>query len=183
MCQDRRALCPRAIVFSAEETAQDGAEAQHLEVVSVHDARPHLAGLAEADGRKVDGGELAYGRECRDPLAEILDFGDGERRVLGADAAGTLPDVQDAVFAAVDERAEEHGADETENSRVRANAERKGGDDRSRQRLGAGERTNGIPQVVEHAALSGGPIIQDLTAQPQALSADACRRSADERAI
>ena len=56
--------------------------------------------------------------------SEILDLGHGERRVLGADSRRALADVNQAILVAIDQRPQQHAADDAEDRRVGADAER-----------------------------------------------------------
>src|SRR5713101_7133891 len=64
--QDDDASGFRTVVLLADETAEDGMEAQHVYIGAVNDAGANFPGLAEADHGETDGGELAEGAECFD---------------------------------------------------------------------------------------------------------------------
>ena len=74
-----------------------------------------------------------------DAAAQILDFGDGEVGVVDAEAAGALADIDEAVLVAIDERAQEHAADQAEDGGVGADAEREREDYGDRQPFGSGQ--------------------------------------------
>ncbi len=72
----------------------------------------------------------------------VLDFRDRKRRVHRAEARRALTDVEQAIFAAVDERTHQHGADDAEDRGVGADAERQRDDDGGGQALGAPQRAH-----------------------------------------
>ena len=131
-----------------QQAAEHGAKAHHVEERPADDARFHHAGLAaETDHREVDGGEVAERADGGDARLEVVDFGHRERRVLGADARRALADVDQAIFVAIDQRTEEHAADDAEDRGVGADAERERHHDGGGQALGAQERAQGEPHV------------------------------------
>ena len=77
-------------------------------------------------------------------LAEVVDFRDGEGGVVGIEAGRALADVEQAVFVAIGERAQQHGADDAEDGGVGADAESQGEGDgdpeRGNARKGNGRR-------------------------------------------
>ena len=136
------------IVLRVQQAAEHRAKAHHVEERSADDAGLHHARLAaEADHREVDGGEVAEGADGRDARLEVVDFRHRERHVLGADARRALADVDQAIFVAIDERAEQHAADDAEDRGVGADAERERDDDGGGQALGAQQRAQGEPDV------------------------------------
>src|SRR5262249_5126012 len=92
-----------------------------------------------------------------DAVADVHDFGDRPGGVFCSDTACGLADVDEFVFAAVDEGAKEDSTDEGEDRRVGSNAEGQGEDDGDRKSFGAEERAEGELQVVEegHGNLLG----------------------------
>ena len=97
------------------------------------------------------GGEIAERAERLDARAKVPDFRHRKVRVLGADAARALADVDQAVFVAVDERPQEHAPDDAENRGVGADAERQGDDDGDGQSLDPGQRPQRKPEVGDEA--------------------------------
>ena len=71
--------------------------------------------------------------------------------VLGADARRALADVDEPVLVAVDERPQQHAADDAEDGGVGADAERQREDDGDGQALDPGERPEGEPEIGEEA--------------------------------
>src|SRR5712692_5527375 len=94
----------RTVVLRADETPEDGMEAYHLKIGAVNDAGSNFPGLAEADHRETDGGELAERAERLDASAQVLNFRHGEGDFPGAKPWRALLDVNQAVLIAVDER-------------------------------------------------------------------------------
>ncbi len=84
-----------------------------------------------------------------DARLQILDFGDGEGGVFDADAGGALANVDQAVFVAIDERAEEHAADHAEDGGVGADAQRESENHGDRQTLGVRQGAQRNFQIAE----------------------------------
>ena len=144
------AFGPSSCAF--EQAAEHGAQAHHVEERAADDARLHHARLAaETDHREIDGGEVAEGADGGDARLEVVDFRHRERRVLGADAGRALADVDQAIFVAIDERAQEHAADDAEDRGVGADAERERDDDGGGEALGAQQRAQGEADVAARA--------------------------------
>ena len=124
-------------------------QAHHFEIIAANDAGLNSARLAETHHGKAEDGEVAELFDALDAGAEILDLGYGEGGVVGVQARSALPDVNEAVFVAIDERAEQHAADQRKDCGVSADAERQGEHHRDREALGIGERAQGSLQIVE----------------------------------
>ena len=92
-----------------------------------------------------------------DARAQVADLRDREVGVLGADAVRALADVDQAILVAVDERPQQHAADDAEDRGVGADAEGEGEDDRDGQPFDPGQRPDGKSEVGDkaHAALRG----------------------------
>ena len=99
-------------------------EAHNFEVVAADNARLNYARLTQTDHNELEGRELAECAQGFDAGAQILDFGNGERRVIVARTRSALADVDETVLVAVDERLEEHAAHQREDGGVGANAQR-----------------------------------------------------------
>ena len=136
-----------SIVCRAQQAAEHGAKAHDVEVRAVDDARLDRARLAEAVHREVDGGEVAERVDPGRARLEVVDLRHRERRVLGAKAGRALADVDQAIFVAIDERTEEHLADDAEDRGVGADAERERYHHGEGQTLGAQERAPREPDV------------------------------------
>src|SRR5580658_1571622 len=98
-------------------------QSHHVEVGSVHDAAADLAWFAEADYAEADRREVAELADGLYARLHILNFGNGEAGVFDADAGGALADVDEAIFVAIDEGAEEDSADYAEDGGVGADAQ------------------------------------------------------------
>ena len=146
-----RTAAPAALGPSSlrvQQAAEHGAKAHHVEERSADDARFHHARLAaETNHREVDRREVAERADGGDARLDVVDFRHGERRVLGADARRALTDVDQAIFVAIDERAEEHAADDAEDRGVGADAEGERHHDGGGQALGAQKSAQGEPDV------------------------------------
>ena len=84
----------------------------------------------------------------RGPRLEVVDLGHRERRVRDADARRALADVDQAILAAIDERPQQHAADDAEDRGVGADAERQRHDNRGGESLGASERAQADAHVL-----------------------------------
>ena len=82
-------------------------------------------------------------------LAEVVDFGDGEGRVLGVNAGSALADVEEAGFVAIGEGAEEDGAHDAEDGGVGSDAESESEGDGEPERGDAGEGADRDPEVTK----------------------------------
>ena len=93
--------------------------------------------------READRGEIAELADGLDARLQVLDFGNGERLVVDADAGRALADVDQAIFVAIDERAEEHAADDAEDGGVGADPERERENHGDGEAFGVGEGAEG----------------------------------------
>ena len=123
-------------------------KSHHIEICAADDAGANFARLAEADHGESDGGEIAE-------FADRLDAGSmswisgTENGVIHAGAHGGLADINDAVFIAIVERAEEHAAHDAEDGGVGADAERERDDDGDREAFAAPKGASGEFEVGE----------------------------------
>src|SRR6267143_4164742 len=140
--QDDHASGFRTIVLRADETAEDRMEAHHVKIGAVNDGGANFPGLAEADHGETDGGELAKGGKGFDACAQVLNFRYGEWDAPGANARCSLFDVDQPVFVAVDERPQQHTANQAENRRVRPDTQRQREHHSERQPFGAPQRAD-----------------------------------------
>ena len=92
--QHNRAGSIRPIVRRSQQPPQHRPQSHHLEVVSVDDAGRNLARRAKAHDREVDFGECAQLLNGLQACADILDLGNGERRVVLSDARRALPQIE-----------------------------------------------------------------------------------------
>src|SRR5581483_10817843 len=93
---------------------------------STYDARLAQADHGEAHGRKV--AKLADGFHAG---FQVLNFRHGKRRVFAIEAARTLADVDQPIFATIDQWFEKHSPNQSENGSIGANTERQREDDRN----------------------------------------------------
>ena len=149
--EDDRARGVRAVVGGADQAAADGAEAHHVEVVAADDAGANDARLAEADQGEVERGEVAERRQALDARPQVVEFGDGEHRVLQLHAHRALADVDEAVLVLVDQRPQQHAADDAEHGGVGADAEREGDDDGEREPFDPGQGPERVAEIGEEA--------------------------------
>ena len=82
---------------------------------------------------------------------QVAELGHREVRVLDADAARALADVDQPVLVAVGERPQQHAADDAEDGGVGADAEREREDDGDGQALDPGERPQREAEIGENA--------------------------------
>src|SRR5207247_10298295 len=85
-------------------------KANHVKIGAVNDAGANFAGLAEADHRETNHGELAEGTERFDACAQVLNFRHGEWDAPGADTRRALLDVDAPVLVTADEWPTDHAA-------------------------------------------------------------------------
>ena len=86
-----------------------------------------------------------------DAAAQVAELRHREVGVLDADARRALADVDQPVFVAVDQRPQQHAADDAEDRGVGADAERQREDDGDGQPLDPGERPEGEAEVGNEA--------------------------------
>jgi hypothetical protein len=137
--EHHRAGRVRAIVIRADEAAEHGAQAHHLEVGAADDPGSHLARIAQADHGEADGREVADGAERLDPRPQVQDLRHREVDVFDADALGALLDVNQAILVSVRQRPQQHAADDAEDRGIGADAERQREHHGRCQTLGAGQ--------------------------------------------
>ncbi len=130
----------RTVVPHVEQTAQYRMQSHDVEIMSIDHPGANLAGLAEADQGEIDGRELAKLTQRFDALPQILDFRYRERHIAGAKAGSALPDVNQPVLVPIYEGPQQHPANQCENCRVGANAQRQRDHHRRRQPFGSPER-------------------------------------------
>jgi hypothetical protein len=136
------------VIGSVQEPAEHGAKPHDLEERPVDHARGDEAGLpARADQREVHRGEVAERADGLRARFEVADLGHGEGEVVGADAECGLADVDQPVGIAVDERPQQHGADDAEDGGVGADPERERHHHGQREALGAEQRAAGEAEV------------------------------------
>src|SRR5580704_5033751 len=82
----------RAIVAHVEQTSENRMKPHHLEIRAAHDPGANLAGVAKADHRKTDDGEVAELADRFDAAAKILNLRHGKVGVFHANAFRALAD-------------------------------------------------------------------------------------------
>src|ERR1700681_1709095 len=147
--EDCGAWCVGAVIAHVEQAAQDGVQAHHFEIIAAYDAGLDPARLAKTHHGKAKDGEVTELFDTLDAGAQIVDLGYGEGGVVCVQSRSALPDIDEAVFIAIDERAEKHPADQRKDCGVSADAERKREYHRDREALGVGERAQGCFQIIE----------------------------------
>ncbi len=126
------------IVLSVQQPTEHRAQPHHVEERAADDARlDHARLAAEPSQREVDRGEVPKRADRGDVRCDVGDFGNRERRVLGADAGRALADVDEAIFVAIDQRAQQHAPDDAEYRGVGTDAEGERHHHRGCQALGA----------------------------------------------
>ena len=151
MRQHRRASRLRPVVGRVEQAAKHGAEPHHVEVAAADDAGTDDARFAKADHREIDGGELADGGQRLGAGANVPNLRDGELGVVDPDAGRALTQIDEVLFVLVDQRPEQHPADDAEDGGVGANTQRQRQDDRDGEALDAGQRPGGELEVGDEA--------------------------------
>ena len=148
--QHRRAVGLRPIVCRTEQPAHHRPKPHHLEVGAADDARAHGPRLAEADHRELDRREVAERAERSSRLpAGRCSSGTEKFAFAHADARRALPDVDEPIRLAVDQRPEQHAPDDAEDGGVGADAERQRQDDGEGQALGpVSERRANLKSVI-----------------------------------
>ena len=139
------------IIRGVDEAAAQGPQTHHVEERAADHSRAHDTRLAETDDREAGGREVAQLGHGFQSRAQIDELGHRERHVLDGDTRRALADVNQPRFVPVDERPQEHAADDAEHRRVGADAQREGHDDGQRQPLGASERPERKFQVGDEA--------------------------------
>ncbi len=136
------------VVLGSNETAEHRVEAHDVEIGAADDASLNFARLTEANHSEPEDGEIAKRAQAFNAGAQILDFGHGECCVLVAYARCALPDINQPVFVAVDERLEQHAAHQREDCGVGADPQRQRQHHRDCKPFGASERPERNSQVV-----------------------------------
>jgi len=111
------------VVLRSDEATEHGAKAHHVEVRAADNATSNGTRLTQADHGEVHGGEVANRAQSFHAGLQILNLGHGKRAVVLAEAEGALPDVDQSVLVAVNQRLEQDSANQGENGSVGADAE------------------------------------------------------------
>src|SRR4029077_15263965 len=96
------------IVVHVEQPAENRVQTHHVEIRTADNPGANFAGLAQAYHGEADDGEIADGGERFHAGAQILDFRYREVGILNPNARGSLADVDQAVFVAIDQWAEQY---------------------------------------------------------------------------
>ncbi len=137
------------VVLRSDEAAEHGMKAHHVEIRAADNATANGTRLTEADHGEVHGGEVAKRAQGFHAGAQILYLGHGKRRVVVAEAGGALPDIDQPVLVAVDQRLEQDSAHQGENGGVRADAERQCEDHGDRQPWSPNQRVSCNSQIAD----------------------------------
>ena len=113
-----------AVILRPDEAPEHRTKAHHLEIGPVDDSAVDFARLAESDEREGDAGEVAELAEGLDPRLEVPNFRHRPGAVFLADARRALPDINQPILVAVDQRLDEHAAHQREDGGVGADAQR-----------------------------------------------------------
>ncbi len=150
----------RAIVLWPDETPEDGPEAHDLEIAAVHQPGRQLARLAKAHRRERHRRELADRSNGLQAAAEVGNLRHREIGVLGADASGRLPEIDQPALVAVRQRLQQNAADDAEDRGIRADAESQGEDDSNGEAGSANEPPGGVSKLAQkrHAGFLQGSI-------------------------
>src|SRR5262245_1625563 len=122
--ENDNALSLGTVVFRPYESPKHGTQAHHLEIRPVDHTAIQFARFAEANHGKRNGGKVAKLAEALDPLLQVSNFRHRPRAVFGAYTQRALPDVNQPIFIAIDQRLDEHAANKRENGGVGSNTQR-----------------------------------------------------------
>src|SRR5580704_13733138 len=137
------------IVLRADETAENGMQAHDFEIGPADNAGLNLARLTETDHRKADGREIAELTNAARAGLNVLQFRDRKISIGAANAGSALANINEVIFVAVDQRAQQNAANQREDSRVGANTERQRENHGDRQPFCAQERAYGDFQILQ----------------------------------
>ena len=128
-----------AVIRRTDQAAEDGVQPHHFEIGTADHAGGDGAGLTEANHGERYAGKFAELGDGADAAFQIPQFGHGKGGVFVAQAGGALADVDQPVFAAIDQGFEQHAAHEGEDGRVGADSQSQSQDDNRCEALGAAE--------------------------------------------
>src|SRR5580704_14540047 len=137
------------VILRFDQAAEDGGKTHDVEISAADDPTSNGARLTEADHGEAHRREVAKRAQSFYAGAQVLNLGYGERRVFVLDAGGALPDRDQPVLAAVDQRLEQNSAHQRENGSVRTNAERQGENYSHRQPRSSNQRVSCNPQIAK----------------------------------
>src|SRR3984957_7552140 len=98
------------VVFRSDQATEYGTKAHHVEIRAANDAASNGTRLPEADYGEVHGGEVAKRAQGFHARTQVLYLGYRKCRIFLADAGGALPDIDQPVLVAIDQRLEQHSA-------------------------------------------------------------------------
>ena len=99
-------------------------QTHHIEIAPVDHSAIDFARRAEPDEGEGDCGEIAKLAESLDPLLQVPNFRHRPSAVFLAHAWRALPDINQPVLVAIDQRLNEHAAHEREDGGVGADTQR-----------------------------------------------------------
>src|SRR5579864_173203 len=133
ICENENPCCIRPIILWSNEPAQHRMQAHNVEIRATNDACIHFARLAQPDHGKTDRGEVSDGAQGFNVRTQILNFGNGKVRVLNPDTGRALPEIDQGVFIAIDQRLEQDAAYQSRDGGVGADTKRQRENHRQRQ--------------------------------------------------
>src|ERR1700674_4923779 len=97
----------RTVVLGADEATEHGMKAHDVKIRAADNATANGTRLTQADHGEVHGGEVAKRAQGFHAGLQILNLGHGKRAVVLAEAKGALPDIDQSVLVAVNQRLEQ----------------------------------------------------------------------------
>src|SRR6516162_5788761 len=110
-------------------------QSHDLKVGTAHHSRAYLARFTQAHHREADRGEVSKRADGLYAGFQVLDFRHGEPRVFELQSRRTLPDVDQPVLIAIDQRAQQNSPDEAENRSIGSDSQGQSKDDGDRKAL------------------------------------------------
>src|SRR5262245_59770347 len=114
----------RGVIFRADEPPENRMRTHHVEVGSVDHSAINFSRLAEPDESEGDCGEIAKLVEALDPLLEVPNFRHRPGAVFLVHARSALPDINQLVLVAINQRLDEYASHEREDGGIGTNTQR-----------------------------------------------------------
>src|SRR5262245_50607915 len=112
------------VILRSDQAAEHGAQPHHIEIGPVDHAAIDFARLTQSENGESDGREVTEFAQRFDTRLQVLNFRNRPGTVFGPCAGRALPDVNQLVFIAIDQRLDEHAANERENGGIGTNTKR-----------------------------------------------------------
>ena len=112
------------VIFRSDQAPEHGAQSHYIKIGPVDHATINFARLAQAEDGEGDGREVAKFAQRFNPCLQVPNFRHRPRAVFGARARRALPDINQPILVAIDQRFDEHAPHEREDGGVSANAQR-----------------------------------------------------------